>query len=255
MTTHTLHAGAGKLLCAGALFFTLIAAASGQTILGSGVYARPQYEGAKDYRTRPYAVLDYRQGSFFITAQDDLPAAGAKVRLSDTWQAGTYLGLKAGRKANERLKGLDDIDSHGVIGGFLEWKPGRWSLALDLRQAARSGYGATAALRPSYTVWEDAGNRLWVGGAVVWSSHDDMETNFGISAAEARRSRDKLPAFSASSGFKSGSTYVAWQHHINKQWSTYSTIGAKTLWGDARKSPISQRDTSAFAGLGLLYAF
>ena len=71
----------------------------------------------------------------------------------------------------------------------------------------------------------------------------------------SRRSRAGLHAYSPSSGFQSASLYAAWSHQLSARWSTVATLGVSTVLGDARDSPLVERDSNVFGSVGMVYAF
>lgn len=228
-----------------------------QGMIGVGVGVVPEYEGSRDYRAVPVPVLNYQSGAFFIGSRNGLPGLGLKAPLAQDLTAGVYLGLGLGRDSSDhtRLRGLPDVDFHGLAGGFVEYKPGRASFSIDARQALKSNYGATVDLGASYAVFQSPESTLSLGASTTWANDDYMNTWFGVSRSNAARSRAGLEAYSPSAGFKSAALTTTWTYRFNKSWMTSTTIGVKTLLGDARDSPIVERDTSAFGAASILYAF
>lgn len=231
--------------------------AQAQNFIGAAAAVLPEYDGAKDYRFLPVPLINYQSGHFFISPRAGLPATGLKWDLAQDVSAGLFLGMSLGRDADDadRLKGLGDIDFHGVYGAYMEWHPGRFSLGAAYRQATRGGYGGTLELRSSYRVVQTSRNVVTVGASTQWASHDDMQTWFGVSTSQAARSEAGLKPYSASAGFKSAALFANWRYSLNKDWAVLTTVGVNTLLGDARDSPIVERETSAFGSLGITYSF
>jgi outer membrane protein len=245
-------------LMAGAVLGGVGAAqAQGTNAIGLGVGAIPVYEGSSEYRALPVPLINYHSGNFFITPRMGLPAMGLKTSLTPDLDAGVFVGLGLGRKADDadRTKGLDDIKFHGAYGAYVEWRPGRYSLGAGYKQAARSGYGGTLELRASYAALMTEQNTVQVGVSTEWANHDAMQTWFGVTSSQAARSREGLSTYSPSSGFKSAALYTTWSYRINPSWSTVSTIGVNTLLGDARNSPLTERKTNVFGSVGVMYRF
>lgn len=225
--------------------------------IGLGVGAIPVYEGSSEYRALPVPLINYQSGNFFITPRMGLPAMGLKTSLAPDLDAGVFVGLSLGRKADDadRTKGLDDIKFHAAYGAYVEWRPGRYSLGAGYKQAARSGYGGTLELRASYAALKTEQNTVQVGVSTEWANHDAMQTWFGVTSSQAARSREGLSTYSPSSGFKSAALFTTWSYRINPSWSTVSTIGVNTLLGDARDSPLTERKTNVFGSVGVMYRF
>ncbi len=231
--------------------------AQAENMIGLGVGFIPKYEGSGDYRALPVPLINYQSGSFFISPRAGLPSAGIKMDLSNDWSAGVFLGMGLGRKSNKssRLEGMDDIDFHGVAGVYTEWRPGPFSIGAAYYQALHGGYGGTAELRGTYLAWSGGNDSLRLGVSTQWANSDSMKTNFGVRQREAAASHGRLRAYSPSSGFKSASAYGTWHHQLSGQWSMVTTLGVKTLLGDAADSPIVEDKTSVFGNVGLMYAF
>ncbi|WP_417221414.1 MipA/OmpV family protein [Achromobacter spanius] len=225
--------------------------------IGLGVGAIPVYEGSSEYRALPVPLINYHSGNFFITPRMGLPAMGLKTSLAPDLDAGVFVGLSLGRKADDadRTKGLDDIKFHAAYGAYVEWRPGRYSLGAGYKQAARSGYGGTLELRASYAALKTEQNTVQVGVSTEWANHDAMQTWFGVTSSQAARSREGLSTYSPSSGFKSAALFTTWSYRINPSWSTVSTLGVNTLLGDARDSPLTERKTNVFGSVGVMYRF
>lgn len=236
---------------------TLGTAAQAQNYIGISAAVAPRYEGAKDYRFLPVPLIHYENGPFFISPRAGLPSAGLKWQLGEHVHAGVFVGAHLGRDADDSdiLHGLDDIDMHATYGAYIEWQYGALGLGAAYRQAARSGYGGVGELRATYRVWQIGRDSVSVGARTEWASDDYMRTWYGISASQAARSEAGLRRYSASSGFKSGGIFASWTHRLDQSWAVNATAGVNTLFGDARDSPVSERSTNYFGGVGLTYAF
>lgn len=239
------------------LLMACATAAQAQSVVGLGLAAVPKYEGSRDYRALPLPILNYESGAFFIGSRTGLPGLGLKAKVAEEVTAGIYLSAGLGRDSSDHshLRGLPDVKFHGLAGAFVEYSPGRASFSIDARQALKSGYGATVDLGASYAVFQSEASTIKLGVNTSWANDDYMDTWFGVSNASAARSREGLSAYSASSGFKSAALSSTWLYRFNKNWMTSTTVGVKTLLGDARDSSIVERKTSAFGVASVLYAF
>ncbi|MBP6019361.1 MAG: MipA/OmpV family protein [Burkholderiaceae bacterium] len=228
-----------------------------ENTIGLGIGFIPKYEGSEDYRALPVPIINYHNGSFFISPRAGLPSMGLKTDLTDNWSAGVFLGMGLGRKADKssRLEGMDDIKFHGAAGVYTEWRPGPFSIGAAYYQALRSGYGGTAELRATYLAWAQGNDALRLGVSTHWANGDSMKTNFGVRRHEAAASNGRLRAYSPSSGFKSASVYGTWHHQLGGNWSMVTLLGVQSLLGDAADSPIVEDKTSLFGNIGIMYSF
>jgi len=231
--------------------------AQSTNFIGLGVGAIPVYEGSSEYRALPVPLINYHSGNFFITPRMGLPAMGLKTSLASDLDAGVFVGMSLGRKADDAdlTKGLDDIKFHGAYGAYVEWRPGRYSLGAGYKQAARSGYGGNIELRASYAALMTEKHTVQVGVRTEWANQDAMQTWYGVTSSQAARSKAGLSTYSPSSGFKSAALFTTWSYRIDPSWSTVATVGVSTLLGDARDSPLVDRETNVFGSVGVAYRF
>jgi len=246
-----------RLAMACALALALGGTATAQNYIGLGAAVVPEYDGAQDYQVVPLPLVKYERGSFFISPRAGLPSLGLKMPLGADLEAGVFAGVNLGRDASDadRLSGLDDIDFHAAYGAFLAWHPGRFSGTLAYRQAARSGYGGMLDIDARYAVLQSGRDTVHLGLGAEWGNGDHMSTWFGVSQGEAARSRAGLEPYSASSGLAAVAAYAVWSHRLSERWSTMATLGVKTLLDDARDSPLVERKTAVYGGVGLVYSF
>lgn len=247
----------GRWLLAFGLAFCAQQAAA-QNYVGLGVAVVPEYEGADDDRFLPLPLIRYETEHFFFSPRAGLPALGVKWSTGTDLVAGLFLSAGLGRDADdaEILRGLEDIDTHAVYGAFLAWEPGRFSASAAYRRAAESGYGATIDLRAGYRVLQREHDVVTLGANVEWADGDRMRTWFGITPEQAARSEAGLPAYAASSGIQSIGASASWLHRFaGSRWSLITATGVSSLQGDARDSPVVERETAPFASVGVVRMF
>ncbi len=256
LTTALRRVPAQRLWLAGALALATHAAGA-QNFIGAGAAYTTEYEGSGEYEFKPVPLINFEHRNFFVSGVAGVPAAGIRFPLAADWSAGVFVGLGAERDASEydRINGLDDIDWHGVGGAFVRWSPGPLSVTAAYRQAFKSGYGGVLALDADYRVFQRGRDTVKLGVGTQWANDDAMDTYFGVSEREAARSRAGLRAYDASAGFKSATVSASWIHGFDNGISVITTVGAKTLLGDARDSSVTEKEQSAFGIVGLTYAF
>jgi outer membrane scaffolding protein for murein synthesis (MipA/OmpV family) len=244
-------------LAAAAMTTANAAYAQSRNFVGLGVGVVPVYEGSSEYRALPVPLINYHSGPFFVSPRAGLPALGLKTTLAPNLDAGIFVGVGRGRDADDadRTRGLDNIDLHAAYGAYVEWTPGKYSLGAAYRQAARGGYGGTVELRATYTAFNNADHAVRIGANTQWANGDYMQTWYGVTPYQAARSEAGLPTYSASAGFKSAALFTTWAYRLNANWSTLTTVGVNTVLGDARDSPLTERKTSLFGSVGVVYNF
>jgi len=244
-----------RAVCAGALL-AAAGAAHAQNFIGVGTGIVPKYPGANDYRVAPVPLINYSNGMFFASSVDGFPGIGLRANLGNDLSAGVRLGVNLGRPEDRApiLRGLGDIDAHANYGAFIAWTPGRFRATLSYTQATK-GYGGTANLGASYAVWQQGPHRVTAGGGLEWGNSDYMQTWFGVTPSQAARSEAGLRPYQPSSGLSGGSVFASWSYRINERWGAVTTLGVRSLVGDAKDSPIAERATRAFGMVGVTYAF
>ena len=239
--------------------FTLGAsqAAAQQTTIGLGMGFMPKYEGADTYTARPYPLLSHRNGHFFLAPKAGLPAVGLQMNLTDNWTIGTYASLSRSRKADDadRLYGTDDIDRHGNLGVFTAYQLGRAKIEASYYQALKNNYGGNAVLDLSYRLWNDQDSSLSVGGELKWSNEKAMRTYFGVKGHEAAASQGQLRTYRPDAGLRSYSMYGMYTHKLSTSWSLQGVLGLTALGQEAKDSPLVEKKSSVFGGVGLGYSF
>lgn len=156
-----------------------------------GVGTRPEYEGAKDRKTRPAPYINLFYGdTFFLTGMK----AGANLWKHTTAQgmsisAGPLLALRRGRDEDDALAGLGEID-HGLdAGGFIRLRKDGWQARADVRKDVTNGDGgATVNLSVGYGMPVAQNLRLRANLDTAWASTAYMSTYYGIDATQSANS-------------------------------------------------------------------
>lgn len=229
-----------------------------QNYAGAAVAVVPEYEGAQEHRILPVPLLSYETRHFFLSPRLGMPAAGFRWSPGGQFSTGLFVSVGLGRDADDAaiLRGLDDLDDHAVYGGYLAWEPGRFSTTLAYRRAAKDDYGSSWDLRLSYQLLQRERDVVTVGVGTAWADDDYMQTWFGITPQQASLSQAGLPAYAASAGIKSANASASWLHRFDgSRWSVLASVGVNALQGDARDSPVVERETAPFGSVGLVRAF
>lgn len=229
--------------------------------IGIGVATMPEYEGAKDSKTRAVPNINLYYGdSLFFTRM----TAGANLLRHTTEQgvaitAGPLLGLRHGRDQDDHaaLNGLGDIDRALDAGGFFRLRKQGWQASIDVRQnIIDTDQGATVNFRAGYSMPLSPKLRLHTNLDTSWASSDYMKTFYGIDATQSAQSG--LAQYDAGSGFKHVGANLIADYSINREWAGYASLRYKRLVGNAADSPIvanfGDRDQVS-AGIGIKYRF
>ena len=229
--------------------------------IGIGVGSRPEYEGAKDQKTRLMPNINLFYGdTFFLTGMK----AGANLLKYQTAQgvsigAGPLLALRRGRDQGDNavLNGLGDIDRALDAGGFVRFRKQGWQASIDVRQnLTDTDQGATVNFSAGHGMRVSEKLRLRTNLDTTWASSDYMKTFFGIDALQSARSG--IARYEAGSGFKHVGVSLMADYSINREWAGFATLRYRRLIGDAADSPIvanlGARD-QVTANIGIKYRF
>jgi MipA family protein len=231
-------------------------AASGNwnNFLGAGVGVGPTYQGAASDRVRPipFFLIDYRDELY-------LGPSGLRWRVIDTegFRAGPLIGLLGGRSDNlsPRLEGMGDIRTSVTAGVFATYSAGPFRLATTFQQAINhTENGWLGLVELDYrTVVVTRKVLLAVGPDVELASGQYNQTWFGVSGVQSIDSG--LPVFTPGAGVKdygahANLTYVCTRHVLLRAF-----VSVKEIAGNLTDSPIVQRSTETFVGIGVAYHF
>lgn len=233
------------------------AALAQNTTVGVGLGFLPKYEGSNQYGTRFSPLLKHRNGHFFLSPRSGMPAAGVQTELTENWTIGSFVSLSQARKSGDsaRLHGMHDISRHGNLGVFTALQLGDVVLDASYYQALKSGYGSNFTADISYKLWQEGASQLRVGTELKWSNKKAMQTYFGVEPNEAAASNGNLHTYQASAGMRSYSVYGLATHQLSDSWHVHGLVGVNNLTSDAKNSPIVEKKSSVFGGLGLGYSF
>ena len=172
----------------------------------------------------------------------------------DGFRLGIKGGYELGRKEDDSdyLRGLGDIDPGGVIGGIISYERGPFEIYANLNKTIGGSESLTGALGAK------ASHRYgrFVFSADVsgtWADDNHMESYFGITPAQSRRSG--LPEYGAKAGIKRLDVKASITYMMTDNWMVTGAAGAGFLTGDAKDSPIVKDDVQPFALLGVGYRF
>ncbi len=214
--------------------------------------ATPDYEGSNDYELSAGPMVSMTWKDFIWLRGKSL---GANFINQGPWKAGPVATKSSGRNDddNDKLEGLDDVDSSIEVGGFVRYRKKPWRFDLRVRQDAGSGHeGAYVELaggagipfqRPLFILTLES----------TWVSDDYMQSYFGVTQKESDRSG--LRKYDADAGFKNIGVKLASGIRFGTNWRIGGQIAYHRLIGDAEDSPIVDDENQFQAGIGLVYSW
>lgn len=218
------------------------AGAKPNLLLGVGAMAAPVYEGSDDTEVSvlPLVIVDDLYGFNFQPVKlsynlIDTQAANGSWSL----RAGPSVAPSAARDQDDDgdLRGLGDVDTGVMAGGFVDARLGPITLGIDAAQEVADGHeGAVVGLSLGTRLRLNEKLSFTPAVSTTWASDDYMQSFFGVTAAQAVTSN--YTTFDASAGFKDVGAQAALQYGLSDKWSLTWSVSYARLIGDAADSPI-----------------
>ena len=228
-----------------------------RTAVGAGIAAAPDYEGSDDYIPEPLLFARVQKGARYLSLEGTtLRANLAPGSRLETGPLVRYRFSRGGVR-NNRVDAFEHVDAALEVGGFVTLKLDPLSVGLEASQdiaGAHSGFQVLGKADYAADLTSVLSTRA--GVFTTYASHDYMDTYFGVSGADARRSG--LDRYEAGAGFKDVGLELGLTYTITEQWSLSAIGRYARLLGDAADSPIVDDEGSAnqlFGGLSIGYRF
>ncbi|WP_343714069.1 MipA/OmpV family protein [Inquilinus sp.] len=222
-------------------------------LLGGGAMVRPSYEGSDKFSVSPlpFVSINWRDRVFL----DMERGLGVNVVRTDVLRLGVSVGFAPGRDEDDEdhLEGLGDIDMAARGHVFGSYSFGMVQLGLDVSKdfggsegvLVRPGVSVKVPLAESWT--------LSSGVSATWANDDYMQSFFGVSSSQSRKSG--LERYDAGAGFKSVDLRIGLNWAISESWFAAANAGVGILLGDAADSPITESRVQPSVGLAIGYRF
>ncbi|AWK89129.1 MipA/OmpV family protein [Azospirillum thermophilum] len=221
-------------------------------VIGGGAGVAPKYEGGRKLEVTPVPFVNLGWNDTVFLGNDGL---GARYAINDLLSVGMSVGWAPGRKEKDgpRLRGMGKIEDAARVKAFTTLSLGAVSFNASVAQDVGGSRGLLAEVGAGYTVPLGDTVNLAFGVSTTYASERHMREFFGVGAAQSRRSGHA--AYKPGAGLKEadGTVTLTWQ--ITDHVSAIAVGGAGVLLGDARKSPIVERQLQPFVAAGLTYRF
>ncbi|MEH6528296.1 MAG: MipA/OmpV family protein [Sneathiella sp.] len=231
-------------------------------ILGLGVGYAPEYLGADDYEFILQPSVNAQYENFFLNTRGfgmAYSGFGYNVINENGLKAGPLINLDLGRDEDQSsdLRGLGDIGTTLLGGGFVEYQPGNWwinSAALFALAGDAEGFGVNVSTGYDFRLSKRLSVTPFIG--TTWVSKKYSETYFGINDVQSARSG--LAQYNADSGFNNYSVGFNARYALTKNWVVLGITSFNKLGGSAKDSPLTKQRGSDIYGYGsvsILYKF
>lgn len=230
--------------------------------LGFGAVNEATYLGSPNRRTMgvPFVELNYTtasMGSFQLGQQG---AAWAFPEISGLTLA-VQLAMDPGRYASKhdgfipygdvRLAGMGDVKNSAEAGVMAAYGPVSLSVRQSLGSKGHEGLVADLGIEHGMQVNDRLAVSVGIGAR--WADDDYMQSFFGVTDTQAAASR--FDAYSAGKGVNSAQASVVAEYQVKGAWYAMAGVNYSQLLGDAKDSPISEKNGSATAFMGITWKF
>ena len=221
--------------------------------LRGGVAAVPDFPGSDDYSAVPdlgftFGSLNWGRANFG-NGIGAIPDNGFSVR-------GAFK-VRGDRKAedNRELTGLNDIDTAVELGLGVAYQQTNYMVFGEVRQGIGGHSGVTGTLGADVIIRPDNRWTFTAGPRINLGDSEYASTYFGVSAAEAGRSR--FAAYDADGGILGAGISIGATYQIDDRWAMESQFTYEKLMNDAEDSPITANGSNdqITLSIGLSRAF
>lgn len=206
------------------------------TLLGAGVRARPDYDGASKQELQPIPIIRYYGRTLFARTTQGILEGGARLEPLPKLWVGAQLAFEEG---NDRT----DLDPGGSWGFHVEWDmrigPAPVSLLARTRTHFDTERGSQGDLRASVGVYGGRGLLVAVFAQGTWASDDWIRSYYATEGG----------------GLMFSALGVEATYDLNPRWLLVGSVHGRQLHGHAATSPITEEQTNYFASVGLAYRF
>lgn len=242
---------------------TAATAPSSTVVVQAGVAVATRYAGSDERAVVPLIGVEYVHPSgFFASTQRGLGYAGSAGGFSYGAALGyrgkreekktTGLGFSGGSKY---LRGMGEVKGSATANLTLSYAVmERLQLQVATEQpVSNRDNGALYSIGAAATLLEDGKNTMVLSVSANAGDKKYLQTYHGVTAAQSARSG--YAAYTPKAGAHLAEAGVSWQHKLSSEWSVTGMVGAQSLLGDAKKSPLTRRTTSPVGAVYVSYSY
>lgn len=204
----------------------------------------------------PFFDIEFKD-RYFLKFERGLGAYLLRSEDEPEYALGAAIGYAEGRDeadARAELDGLGDIEEAAEVVLFAEGEIGFVEVELEVAQALGGHDGLTVEL----SAGSDASvtDRLFVSVEPFITYADDKYTEsfYGVSPSQAARSAT-YSQYNTGSGFENYGIELEAHYKITQNWSAFTSASYTKLLGDAKDSPIVDKEGFFGVSLGVAYTF
>jgi outer membrane protein len=263
------HAAGAGLIAAALLCAPPASAMPESVTLGGAAIIKPKYEGSNEHEVIPIPIIIPK---FAETPEDDSAVTQVRKRVNfrglddiriralggERLQVGAVTGYitKRDQDDGDLLRGLGDIDGGLVLGAYSAFSLGAFMFdAAILEKVTGDDAGPEYRFGVETTRQVSERVKLGVRFGTTLASEDYMQTYFGVTPAQSRRSRAGLPVYSPDAGVKDVFVQLGASVDLSDRWLLKAGARYGRLLGEAADSPVIQTEDQVSGTIGLGYRF
>jgi outer membrane protein len=237
--------------------------------LGGAAIIKPKYEGSNEHEVIPIPIIVPK---FAETPEEDSAVTQVRKRVNfrglddirvrlfggERLQVGGVTGYitKRDQDDGDLLRGLGDIDGGLVLGAYSAFSLGAFIFdAAILEKVTGDNAGPEYRLGVETTRQVSERVKLGVRFGTTLASEDYMQTYFGVTPAQSRRSGAGLPVYSPDAGVKDVFVQLGASVDLSDRWLLKAGARYGRLLGEAADSPVIQTENQVSGTIGLGYRF
>ena len=223
----------------------------------AGVY-RPVFMGSDRDETTARPLLDIKWRNAIEVEDYDMRI---NVYAGRHYRFGMILSYDEGRSSTEssnaQTKSVHSVDPTAMGGVFASYFFDTWKFDFRLQQDIINGNGTNGGFYAQagvvYGAKVSPESKFTIGPRITYGSEDYMQSYFGVTAADARKSG--MNRFTPSAGLRDAAIVGKFTYDITRNWVAVISLEYATLMGDAKDSPLSRSDTYGVTSMGIMYKF
>ena len=220
--------------------------------LGLGAMYKPKYPGADSFVVSPFPIISVKR--FYVPDRGQVVDGSTSKNGMYIYPSFDFIGSRKSSDSSS-LAGTNTIDWALELGLGVGYRYNWFRGFAELRQGINGHEGQVAEFGADIITAPIDRLEVYFGPRATWASNDYMNTYFGVTPAEAATPGAVLPAYRASSSFKTIGLEVRSNYEISERTNLQARGGWDRFVGDAADSPIvnaGSRDQFSI-GLGLSY--
>ncbi len=235
-------------------------------LVGVAANTSPNFFGgdSQHFKLKPVGALEWGRwrlsagGGYGLMEQgrrDRGSGAQAMLRATDRFNLSLSLNIDRGRDVaeTERLKGVPDV--RATLRARLRARYNlseRWTASLAASQDILGrGRGMELDGWLGYRWPISTATRLDVGLGASWGNSQYMRSQFGVPQSAVASSG--YPAFKPGGGLYQTELGVDLAHALSRHWVLFGGVRYAQLHGDAKRSPLTVRDSGVSATIGIAW--